>query len=153
MAQEPVLARYLVIEVAASTPDTWIELGFLNSVSYNPADREEFTDITVYKDKGRPRQRKTQQSESLTCEGLKGRDGQTFVSDPGQLRVETLAKALGNAGVGKVRWRDADDVDTWELWPEATFSLGEQSGGNNDPRSWGCTIFLDGEATTAAVTP
>lgn len=151
MAQETVPARLMVIQVESSTPGSYLEVGFLNSVSYNPADREEFTDRTTYQDAGRPRQRKMQGSESLTLEGLKGRDGQTWVSDPGQLRIQTLAKALGNSGVGKVRWRDASDVSTWEVWPQATFSLAEQSGGNNDMRTWGCTIFLDGEATTEAV--
>jgi len=151
MTLRKINARDIIIEVEDSTPSTWIELGGLNSVTVNPGENEEVADTTTYASQGDYEQEIMQRGASMAAEGLLLKDDTTGALDPGQARCEELGTLKGTASVGRIRFRHPVDTN-WKIW-NATISLGESGGGNNDKTSWACTFTRSGPSTTEAVTP
>lgn len=149
MTLRKVNARDLILEVEASTPNTWIEVGGLNSHKINPSENEETSDTTTYASDGAYEQEVMQRGATIESEGLLLEDDTTGVQDPGQARAEVLGAAVGTASVGRIRFRHPTHTQ-WKVW-NATVSLGEQGGENNDKKSWGATFTRSGASTTMAV--
>lgn len=151
MATKKIAARDIIIEVSdGATPAVWLPIGGLTTATINPAENEEVVDATTFGSDGHYEQLVMQRGASITLEGFKLQDPSTGDLDPGQERCEELAAETGVASLGSVRFRHPADAE-WKVWPEATFSLGEQGGGNNDLTSWSCTIVRSGAPTTEAV--
>lgn len=151
MAARKIPARDIIVQVSdgGGTP-TWLAIGGLNSVTVNPGENEETADITTYDSAGEYEQLVMQRGASLALEGFLIKDHLTDTPDTGQARCETLGTAKAYASLGAIRFRHPAST-TWKVWNTATFSLGEQGGGNNDVTSWSCTVTRSGASTTAAV--
>lgn len=151
MAVKKIAARDIIIEVSdGATPAVWLPIGGLTTATVNPAENEETVDATTFGSDGHYEQLVMQRGASITLEGFKLQDPDTGDLDPGQARCEELATETGVASLGSIRFRHPADAE-WKVWPEATFSVGEQGGGNNDLVSWSCTITRSGAPTTEAV--
>lgn len=142
-------ARDIVIQVAEANGTTWTPVGGLTSAVPNPSENEEVADTTTFDSRGYYEQEVIQRGATLELEGFLLKDSSTGALDPGQARIETLATEVGSASVGKLRFRHPMDTQ-WKVW-NATFTLGEQGGGNNDKVSWNVTITRSGPSTTAPV--
>ncbi|AHH94222.1 hypothetical protein GCM10010174_22970 [Kutzneria viridogrisea] len=142
-------ARDLVIQVAEADGKTWSQIGGLNSAVPNAGDNEEVVDTTTFDSGGYYEQEVVQRGATLGLEGYLLQDPSTTAQDPGQARVEFLATQVGPASLGKVRFRHTLDK-AWRVWT-ATFSMGEQGGGNNDKAAWKATIARSGQPTTEPV--
>lgn len=143
-------ARDLIVQVESETPGTWLGIGGLNSGTFNPSEGEEETDTTEFASDGEAEQEIMQRGASVELEGFKKLDNITGAGDPGQARCEDLATKKAAASLGSIRFRHPLNT-VWKVWPQATFSSGEQGGGNNDKTSWAMTIKKSGQSTTAAV--
>lgn len=142
-------ARDIRIEVADSNGTTWVPVGGLNSAVPNGGENEEVVDTTTFDSNGYYEQEVIQRGATMELEGFLLQDPETGAPDPGQSRVEALATQVGFASVGRVRFRHPKDT-VWKVW-NATFTLGEQGGGNNDKSAWAVTITRSGPSTTAPV--
>lgn len=149
MPTRKINARDIIVQVSdgAAVP-TWIGIGGLNTVTPNPGENEESVDTTTYDSVGAYEQEIMQRGFSLSLEGFELKDPTTGALDPGQARCTTLATATGYNSLGSVRFRHPMDT-LWKVWGAATFSVGEQGGGNNDKSSWKATITRSGASTTA----
>ncbi|MFB6722923.1 phage tail tube protein [Kribbella sp. NPDC056345] len=143
-------ARDIIIQVAEANGTTWTPLGGLNSAVPNASENEEVVDTTTFDSAGNYEQEIIQRGAILELEGFLLKDPANGAQDPGQARVEALATQVGFASIGKIRFRHPMDT-TWKVW-NATFSLGEQGGGNNDKFAWAATVTRSGASTTAPVT-
>ncbi|GAA1994389.1 hypothetical protein GCM10009799_20620 [Nocardiopsis rhodophaea] len=145
-------ARDIIIEASdgAATP-TWAEIGGLTSVTVNASENEETADTTDFDSDGAYEQDIMQRGATLEMEGFLKKDDATGVLDPGQAQVTTNAgqDALGVASHAMYRFRYPVD-DTWTVW-DATTTVGEQGGGNNDKTSFNATLTRSGRSTTEAV--
>lgn len=153
MAQRRINARDIIVEVEDDTPDTWLPIERLNSVTFNPAESEETADVTDYDSDGAAESEIMQRGASMELEGLALQDATTGALPVGRARVEEMAgeDKLASDSLGRIRFRYPAST-TWRIWT-CTFSLGEQGGGTNDKVSWGATITKSGKTTSAAVTP
>jgi len=151
MAKRRINARDIIVEVEDTTPDTWLPIENLQTVTVNPGENEEAVDVSDYESQGAYEQEIMQRGASLTLEGLLVKDDSTGALPPGRARVEEMAgeDKLGADSLGRIRFRHPMDT-TWRIWT-GTFSLGEQGGGINDKASWSATITKSGKTTTAAV--
>ncbi|WP_367128329.1 hypothetical protein [Saccharothrix sp. HUAS TT1] len=150
MAPQKVNARDLIFQVLDDDDTTWLGISNLNEITMNPSEDEEETDTTVYESDGDAEHEKMQRGASAELSGFQTLDSITGAPDPGQARCEDMATKKGPESHGSVRFRHPLQT-TWRVWPKATFSAGEQGGGNNDKTSWGMTIKRSGSSTTAAV--
>ncbi|MEO6081930.1 MAG: hypothetical protein ABIQ18_02360 [Umezawaea sp.] len=150
MALTKINARDLIVQVESSTPGTWLGISGLNSGTFNPSESEEETDTTEFESAGEAEQEIMQRGASVKLEGFKKLDNITGGPDLGQDRCELLATKKAAESLGSIRFRHPLNT-TWKVWPQATFSAGEQGGGNNDKTSWSMTIKKSGQSTTAAV--
>lgn len=149
MAVRTVAARDILLQVLAADATTWLTIRGLNTVNINEGEDEEITDVTVYESQGNAEKRKMQIGASMSLEGFLLKDTTTGVQDPGQARVTVLHKSLGEASLGKIRFRHPMDT-VWTHW-DAVFSLSEQGGGNNDMRAWGASVAKSGASSEVAV--
>jgi hypothetical protein len=133
-------ARDCVFEIESTTPDTWVEIGDINT--FSKSHDEETTDVTTFGSNGQAESQKMQIGKSLTLEGFHD------PTDPGQLRVEAVSELLG-ASQGRLRFH-APGATNWEIWT-VHVSLGDQGGGNNDPGSWSATFTRSGASATAVI--
>jgi hypothetical protein len=150
MALQKINARDLIVQVEDSTPGSWLGVSNLTEMTVNPSEAEEEVDTTTFESQGDAEQEIMQRGASLSLTGFRTLDNITGAPDPGQARCETLATLKGPDSLGAIRLRHPLQT-TWKVWPKATFSVGEQGGGNNDKASWACTIKRSGASTTAAV--
>lgn len=148
MAAVQVPARSLLVQVRAADGTTWLPIGAISQWTVNPSESEEVTDTTTYDSQGYAEQRKMQLGASLGGEGKLLKDKVTGVQDPGQARVEVLSQSLAEDSLGRFRFRYPADSQ-WKVW-DATVSVGEQGGGNNDMTGWSCTITRSGQPSTAS---
>lgn len=152
MAVKKIPARDIIVQVHdGETPGTWMDIKGLTTATINPAENEEMVDATTFDSAGHYEQVAMQRGASLSLEGFLLKDPDTGNQDPGQARCEELATAVGIASHGSIRFRHPMDSE-WRVWPEATFSVGEQGGGNNDLTTWSCTIVRSGPGETDEVT-
>jgi hypothetical protein len=149
MAPQKIPARDIIVQVAAETADTWIAITQLTSATHNPAENEETTDTTTFDSDGEYEGLVMQRGATLALEGFLRKDGGTGAKDAGQERVDAVGKLKGVESLGQVRFRHPMDAD-WTVW-NATVSLGEQGGGNNDMTSWSATFTKSGPSTTTPV--
>lgn len=149
MPTKKINARDIIVQVQAADGITWLAIGGLNSVKPNPAENEEKVDTTTYDSVGNYEQEIMQRGFGLTLEGFELKDPQTGVLDPGQARCEALAQLTGYNSLGTIRFRHPMDTQ-WKNWAGATFSVGEQGGGNNDKSGWKCTVTRSGPSTLTA---
>lgn len=150
MVMQYTLARDMIVQVLLGDSVTWWEVEALDNIGEDPAANEVMTDKTTYGDNGNYGGIKMQVGAALALTGKKAADSITGVQVPGQLRCSTLAAGVAYAGLGQVRWRDELET-SWKVWTEATFSRGAGTGGNNDLRTFACTIGRNGTTTTVAV--
>lgn len=149
MAMRRVPARDIIVQVQKADL-SWVGIAGLNNVVFNPGENEEKTETTEYNSAGAYEELAMQRGASMQLEGNLRKDHITDAQDEGQARCETIAAAVAYASLGSIRFRHPAST-TWKVWPEATFSLGEQGGGNNDMTSWSCGVTRSGASTTAAV--
>lgn len=151
MTQRKINARDLIVQVSdgAASP-TWLAIAGFTSATPNPSENEENVDTTTYDSDGNYEGEIMQRGASLALEGFLIKDHLTGVQDPGQARCEYLGTQTGYDSLGAIRFRHPMDT-LWKVWNQATFSMGEQGGGNNDKVTWSCTITRSGASTTAAV--
>lgn len=139
-------ARDWLFEVSADpsavTP-VWAQVASLQSFTLSNSEGEESTDTTDFDSEGHAESQAMQRGASVSLEGQKN------VGDAGQTTTEDLAKLVGEASLGGLRFRHIDDTK-WTAW-DAWVSLGDVSGGNNDKTSWSATFTRSGAATTAVV--
>lgn len=149
MAERKIPARDIIVQVQAADNVTWLGIGGLNSVKVNPGAQEKATDTTTYDSAGQYEEVKLQRGASMKLDGLMLKDNLTGVQNAGQLRCEVLggSAAVGYASLGAVRFRHPADA-VWRVWAQATFSLAEQGGGNNDVTTWSVTVMRSGATTT-----
>lgn len=150
MAERRVPARDIIVQVESLTPGSWLGIGGLNNVVMNPGENEEKTETTEYASGGAYEELVMQRGKSMALEGNIKKDHITGVQNTGQARCEAIAEGVVYASLGSIRFRHPADT-VWKVWAEATFSLGEQGGGNNDLTGWSCSITRSGPSTTAAV--
>lgn len=150
MALRKVNARDIIIEASdgAATP-TWTEIGGLTSATINPSENEESADTTDFDSAGMYEQDIMQRGAALTLEGQLKKDDSTGDLDPGQAQCEANAAGVGTDSHAIYRFRYPMDA-TWTVW-DATTSIGEQGGGNNDKVGWSCTLTRSGPSTSEAV--
>lgn len=151
MTERKINARDIIIQVSdGATVPTWLAIGGLNSVTPNPGENEESVDTTTYDSDGVYEGEVMQRGAKLELEGFLLKDHLTGAQNVGQARVEYMATQTGYDSLGAIRFRHPMDT-AWKVWNGATFSLGEQGGGNNDKTPWSCTITRSGASTTVAV--
>jgi hypothetical protein len=131
---------------SATTP-VWAEIGGLESFTLSNSEGEESTDTTTFASGGVAESQAMQRGASLSVEGKVVRTA--GVDDAGQAVVDALAAQVGEASLGGVRFRHAEDTD-WTVWT-AWCSKGDNGGGTNDKTSFGASFTRSGAATTAAV--
>jgi hypothetical protein len=142
------LSRDTIYQVCAADGTTWLGIDGINKGTVNPGSNSANADITTFSSAGQYEQLMMQRGASISLEGFRVTDLTTGVQDAGQARCETLATAVGYASQGKFRFRDPLDT-VWKVWT-ATFEIGEQGGGNNDPKSWKVDVTRSGASTTMA---
>lgn len=150
MAPKQVPARDIVFEIETAVAATWAEVGGLTSVTPDYSANSAFADTTEFSSGGRYSGRPMQRGGTFAIDGKLKLDPTTGAQDPGQARVETLAKAVGEAGMGRIRFRYPME-DTWTIW-SCYIELGNRgAGGTNDMGGWAATFTRDEDETTAAV--
>lgn len=143
-------ARDLIVEVEdPDTADDWTQVDGINSATVNKAENEEITDTTTFESDGDYEHEIMQRGRSLALVGFYYDDAGE--RDPGQLLVETMADRKASESLGRVRMRYPSWED-WVIWT-ATFSEGEQGGGNNDKTSFNATIRRSGPSDSEPVNP
>lgn len=141
-------ARDMIIEVGAGA-DSWIELAGLTGWTYDPSEDEEMAETTTFADKGRARKEKMQTGASAEASGFQIKDDETGEPDPGQAFVEDWHERLGAESNKPLRFRHFLDTQ-WTLW-NATVTLGEQGGENNDKGQWSATFGRSGPSVKVPV--
>lgn len=150
MTAQKIPARDIIVQVQdGEDPATWIQVTQLTSATRNPGENEETAETTTFDSQGEYEQYVMQRGATMELEGFLRKDSDTGVKDPGQLRIEQLAKLKGVESIGHLRFRHPMDVE-WTKW-DATFSQGEEGGGTNDMTSWAATITKSGPSTTETV--
>lgn len=151
MTLQKILARDTIVQVESATPNVWLSVEGITSVTPNFGEDAEDTETTDFNSGGRPEFLPTQRGVSLGLEGQKILDSITGDDAPGQARCELLSDTLGYSGLGRLRFRQPLQT-TWRLWNQALFTPAEVgSGGNNDTGSWNMTIKRSGAGATASV--
>jgi len=143
-------ARDLIVQVQAADT-SWLGIGGLNSITPNPSESEETVDTTTFASLGEYEQEIMQRGASMALEGFMLLDNISGAQDAGQARCETLATLKAYESLGAIRFRHPLNTTTWKVWASATFSVGEQGGGNNDKVPWKCAITRSGPSSTMVV--
>ncbi len=150
MVAEKINARDLILQVQLADL-SWQGIAGLNSIVPNPSENEETVDTTVYASAGDYEGEIMQRGASMALEGFVYLDNVSGAQDVGQARCETLATLKAYESLGSIRFRHPLNTTLWKVWLQATFSVGEQGGGNNDKTPWKCAITRSGPSTTMAV--
>lgn len=151
MTQRKINARDIIIQVEDDTPDTWLTIENLASVTINRGENEETADTTDYDSDGAYEQEVMQRGATMALAGLEMKDHLTGALQPGRARVEEMAgeDKVGYDSLGRVRFRHPMDTN-WTVWP-CTFSLGESGGETNAKSAWSATITKSGKSTKVPV--
>lgn len=134
------LARDLTIEVEDETPDSWLTIGGLNSLTHSPSTAR--ADTTGFDSNGRDEHIVASRGESWTLAGFAIEDVATGERDAGQLRVEALGRARGLGALGRFRVTSPGGST---LVFEASAEVTLHGGGHNDAAAWQAAIQVSGE--------
>lgn len=150
MAQRKINARDIVVQVESITPGTWLSIAGLRTIEPNPSDGEQAVDTSDVDSDGMEETQIMQRGAAMTLSGFQMQDPTSGVVDPGQDRCKVLADGVGEASLGKFRFRTPAST-SWTVWNEATFSLGSQGGDHNAKSAFAVTVKRSGASTTVAV--
>ena len=142
MAVEKILARGWTIE--AYDISSYTSIGGINTFSLSSG--KESATITDFDSIGNAEHIPAERTKSVTAEGFYEEDD-TGTRDAGQEVVETLAEAVGTAGVGTLHIASPDGG--YEVWLNGSVNLSDVGGGNNDPTSWGFEFERTGASLDA----
>jgi len=148
MATEKYDARGCTFEIAVGATPSWTAIGGINTFTKSNANEKD-TDVTDYSSNGEYEGQMMQRGQSLKLEGFRLLDPTTGAGDPGQAAVETLAKGIGNASLGQIRFCAPGDTE-YEVWT-CYASMGDQGGDQNAKVSWSVTFTRSGAASSMAV--
>ena len=147
MAATKYLARDLAIEVESDTPDTFIAINGLNSLTHSPSTTR--ADTTSFDSNGRDEHLPASRGESWSLSGFSIEDVATGERDAGQLRVEELGRIVGPAGIARYRITSpGGNTITFSASAEVTI----HGGGHNDAAAWGAEVTVTGEPIYAGPT-
>jgi hypothetical protein len=149
MAYQFLPARNMICQVQQVDGITWTQVEGQTQIGLDASANEVMTETTTYGSNGNYEELPMQRGKAISLQGMKMVDSITGLQAPGQARCATLAEGVAYSGVGAVRFRDPLETQ-WKVWSTATFSVGDQSGGNNDMRGWTCTIRRSGAGTLTA---
>jgi hypothetical protein len=144
MAVTKVLARKWKVEIGTqiATPVYTVVKG-LNTLTFS-SDKED-TETTDFDNDGRPEHVVSQRSNELSIEGFYLEDAATKGRDPGQQAVEAAGNAIGLTSLYPIRVTSpGGTIKTFQ----ASVTVGDVGGGNNDATSWGATFTVSGAITT-----
>ena len=151
MPKVKIPARDIVIEVQSEDEDgeVWVEVGGLTNAVPDKSENEEEVDSTTFHSRGQYEQMIMQRGAQLEMEGFTLKDPETGERDEGQAACLAMARTVGYESVGTVRFRWPMDPE-WTVW-DATFTLGEKGGENNDLKAFNCTVVRSGPRRVAEV--
>jgi len=140
MAASKFLARDLTIQVEDVTPNDWIAIDGLNSLTHSPSISR--ADTTDFGSNGRAEHIVSQRAESWALAGFTIIDVGSGERDAGQARCEVLGLARGLGALGRFKITDpGGNTITFDGSCEVTL----HGGGHNDPAAWKCGIEVSGE--------
>ncbi|WP_101788646.1 phage tail tube protein [Nonomuraea indica] len=144
-------ARDIIVQIEDDTPESWLAIEHLASVTINRGENEETADTTDYDSDGAYEQDIMQRGANMALAGLELKDHLTGVLLPGRARVEEMAgeDKVGYDSHARIRFRHPMDTQ-WKVW-DCTVSVGETGGETNAKSAWAATITKSGKTTTAAV--
>lgn len=151
MASVKIKARDLIVEVESSTPDTWLRVENLATITINPGENVERVNLTDNDSQGAYEEWIMQRGASMSLAGQEENDSSTGLPKPGRARVEANAgeDKLGEDSVARYRFRHPRHTE-WKIW-NATTVLGEKGGDTNAAGAWAATITKSGLTDTEAV--
>lgn len=117
--------------------------------TFTVSSEYESADITTFGSAGRAETWNVQEGVSITLEGFRLQDQSTGALDAAMAAAEAQAARLGPDSHLGFRYVTGPADTNWRVWENATFQLGDQGGGNNDPNSWSVTITRSGPTTSA----
>jgi hypothetical protein len=142
MTTTKILARDCTVEIETAVVDTFVEIGGLNSISFDR--RKNRTDTGDFNSGGIEEHLPTETGKSVTAEGSYLTTLTTGVRDAGQARAELLSDLVGPAGMSRARVTDSEGDGFKGL---ASFDAGPTGGGKNDMHGWRCEITFSGPLT------
>ncbi|MFE2019889.1 phage tail tube protein [Streptomyces sp. NPDC059499] len=131
-----------------ANPGTWVAIGPTAINTFSKGREYETADTTTFGSDGQAEGQNMQIGKTITLEGFRLKDPDTGALDSGQALVEAQSERLGDDSLIGFRMAAPGDT-TWEVWPQATYQLSDEGGGNNDKVSWSCTVTRSGPNTTA----
>jgi hypothetical protein len=146
MATTKIPARDFTIEIDSAYPGTpaWTPIGGLNSLTPSPSTNR--ADVTDFDSNGAAEHLVMERGLEFTIAGHHLEDALTGDRDPGQVAVETLARAVGLAALGSFRVTSpGGNVDSFLASAEVTTA----GGGHNDPAAWSAKLTISGSVTHA----
>ena len=147
MPPHKVLAREWVFEIESATPDTWIEIGGINSMA--PDRSKDDADVTDFNSGGWSEHLPAQRGLSVTLDGFYLEDD-AGARDLGQARVEEVAQIVGHAGLVGFRMTSPASAGNRRISGEASFNYGGPGGNNNDGASWSAEATFSGQPVRGA---
>lgn len=147
MATQPVLAREWIFEVEGSTTGTWIEIKGVKQ--FSPGEEATRVNTDDFSTDGWETHLVAARKATLELEGQIYEDPTTGDRDPGQERVEELARKIGSDSHGSFRVTSPGG-NTKTFTASATVNSG--GGGVNDVGAWKASLEVNGSITEGADT-
>lgn len=144
-------ARDLIVEVETDTPDEWVRVENLDTITINLGENVERAVTTDNDSDGAYEEMIMQRGASMTLNGSELIDDETGDPQPGRGRVEECAgeDKLGYESLNRYRFRHPLRKN-WRVWT-ATTVLGEIGGETNAIGGWSATITKSGKTSTMPV--
>jgi len=140
MALRKILAREMTIEVEDVTPGSWLSIGGIRTLQ--PASSKSDADTGDFDSEGWAEHIVAERGATLTLNGQYLEDPEDGDRDPGQERVEALARLIGADSLGTFRISTPGGlVRTFE----ASVSVEGPGGGQNDASVWNATLTVSGD--------
>lgn len=151
MTSIKIKARDLIVEVESSTPDTWLRIENLATLTINPGENVEKAVLSDFDSQGAYEEWVMQRGATMALAGQEENDSSTGAPKPGRAQVEANAgeDKLGEDSIARYRFRHPRHTE-WKIWT-ATTVLGESGGETNAIGAWAATITKSGLTTTADV--
>jgi hypothetical protein len=139
-----VLARKWKAEIGTqiATP-VYTVINGLTTLTFSN-DKED-VDTTDFTSDGRVEHMVASRSAEVSIEGFMLEDTSNKGRDPGQQAVEAAGNAIGASSLYPIRiTTPGGTVKTFQ----ASVTIGDMGGGNNDASSWGATFVVSGSITS-----